>query len=244
MATNPDFGGTGSSYWKDENTYVGYYTCIPNSRYPCPQESEFPGWKKISEKGVGTGTYGGCPGCAMTEIVWGRINIAPGTPVPAPAKKTVKLSYSVGSLRSSGGWSIDGASYSQYGTIEQTYAESKYGGSGETALKNWLIKEGTANGHFSINDTIYDKNGNLAVIPPEGLPVSYPERDMRCAQGTTRQVPCPKDPNKLVTQECVGGFWVTTKVDEKKCETEYHALDDIAKAVVVGIILVIISFLG
>lgn len=238
MATNPDFGGTSSSYWKDENTYVGYHTCIPNSRYPCPQESQFPGWKKISEKRV-YGNFGQCSSCAVTEIVWGRIDIAPGTPAPSPAVKTVKLSYSVGSLRSSGGWSIDSAPYSQYGTIEQTYAEEKYGGTGETALKNWLIKEGTANGHFSINDTILDKNGNLAVIPPEGLPVST-----LCTPGTTRQVPCPNDPNKLVTQECIEGFWVTTKVDEKKCENEYRALDDLAKAIVIGIILVIISFLG
>jgi hypothetical protein len=37
---NPVFGGTSSSYWKDENTYVGYYECISNSRYPCPQESQ------------------------------------------------------------------------------------------------------------------------------------------------------------------------------------------------------------
>lgn len=89
---DPNFGGTSSSHWENENTYVGYYACIPDSRYPCPQESQFPGWKKISEKGVGVGGYGGCANCAMTEIYWGRINIASGTP---PVIAPISYSYEI-----------------------------------------------------------------------------------------------------------------------------------------------------
>ena len=88
---DPNFGGTSSSHWENENTYVGYYEC-ESPRYPCPQESQFPGWKKISEQYVGVGNYGGCPNCAMTRIYWGRINIPPGTP---PVVGPISYSYEI-----------------------------------------------------------------------------------------------------------------------------------------------------
>jgi hypothetical protein len=231
---NPIFGGLDKSYWKDENTYVGYYACIPNSRFPCPQESQFPGWKKISEKGV-NGSYGQCSTCAVTEIIWGRIDIAPGTPTPTSPKKTVKLSYSIGSLNSSGGWSIDNAPYSQYGTIDQAYAEKTYGGTSEIALRNWLVTTGITYGYFSINDTIYDKNGNLVTeIPP--APTSPPVVTT-CVEGTTRTVICPNN-GKLITQKCTGNAWITIKADETKCLSD----NEFSKNLIATLIIVIIIF--
>lgn len=96
--TGPNSSSTSAGYWKDENTYVGYYQCIPGSKdYPCPEAS--PGWKKISEKDVGVGTFGGCPYCEMTEIYWERINIAPGTPpVVAPISYSYEIIMKDGSI--------------------------------------------------------------------------------------------------------------------------------------------------
>src|SRR5574337_1153429 len=50
--------GTSSSFWKDKDTYVGYYQCADPS-FPCPTELSAPGWKIISKKIMpGLGGYG------------------------------------------------------------------------------------------------------------------------------------------------------------------------------------------
>ncbi len=69
--------GTSSSFWKDKDTYVGYYQCA-DPAFKCPDESQAPGWKKISQKVMsGLGGYGGCGNCIMTEIIWQRIATSP-----------------------------------------------------------------------------------------------------------------------------------------------------------------------
>lgn len=217
-------GPRGYSERYEEDKYIGYYNCA-DPKFPCPKESDVPGWKIISNKVVGIGVYNtGCPKCIVTEIIWQRIGIPvsipeqPFTPVPVSVpiiKKTVKLSYTAAGEKSYGGWSINGGAYSQYGTIDLDYAERKFGGTGEIALRNWLVKSGIDYNYFTLNDTIYDKNGNLVTeispLPSKGIPVSIPEHD--CVHGTTRQVPCPQDPTKLVTQECMGGNWITRDVE-------------------------------
>jgi hypothetical protein len=211
--TNPVFGGTSSSYWKDENTYVGYYECISNSRYPCPQESQFPGWKKISEKGV-SGSYGQCPTCAVTEIIWGRIDIAPGTPIPAPVKKIVKFSSSTytknGDQNYRFGWTIDGV-YKEYGTTTVDNINKNYSGS----VDKYLYENGIQYGSFSATDTIYGVNGSL--YNPITSPV-VPPVVTGCTEGTTRTAICPKN-GKLITQNCIGNAWITIKADETKCSS-------------------------
>ena len=99
-------------------------------------------------------------------------------------------------------------------------------------------------GNEAPGQTVYI-NSRLVYPPVSATPAPIPGTIITppvtgCTSGTTRQVPCQKDPNKLVTQECVSGTWVTTKVDEKKCAGE-----DPAKAIVVAVILVlVIIYLG
>lgn len=59
----------------------------------------------------------------------------------------------------------------------------------------------------------------------------------KCLEGTTRTVKCPKDPNKMVTQRCVNGAWVTLPADEKAaCGEDPGKL--ILAAIIIAIVLV------
>jgi len=56
-----------------------------------------------------------------------------------------------------------------------------------------------------------------------------------CTEGKTRTVVCPTDSNKIVTQKCVGGVWVTTGVCLKKDA-------DNMKYIIAIVIIVILYF--
>lgn len=64
-------------------------------------------------------------------------------------------------------------------------------------------------------------------------PVSPPAA--ACPEGTTRQVKCPKN-NKMVTQKCVNGLWVTQ--DAKGCVTDQERILGTAIGVIVLVVII------
>ncbi|HWQ95924.1 MAG TPA: hypothetical protein VN368_00990 [Candidatus Methylomirabilis sp.] len=79
---------------------------------------------------------------------------------------------------------------------------------------------------------------NFANISPfeevyvNGVLYQSPTAPPACTPGTTRQVRCPSDPDKIVTQECLNGSWVNIKTDENKCA------DDYTKIIVIAVIVI------
>lgn len=60
--------GTSGSYWRDVNTYIGYYEAFN------PDHLSADGWTISSWRLMaGLGVYGGCPNCRMIEVIWIRM---------------------------------------------------------------------------------------------------------------------------------------------------------------------------
>lgn len=107
---------------------------------------------------------------------------------------------------------------------------------GENTLRNQVL----AWAGITPSDTVY-VNGSLYQSPKPIIdlptpPVTSPPGTIPqvtgCMQGTTRSIKCPKN-QQMITQQCIGGIWVTIKADENKCE-------DPTNMIIVAVILVVV----